>query len=70
MTIEVFNEVCILLTTYLVIVFSNYVKTDKIKRNAGWVYFGLIIFMVAVNYAFNITELINLKIREKNKAAY
>ena len=70
MTIEVFNEVCILLTTYLVIVFSNYVKTDNIKRKAGWVYFGLIIFMVVVNYAFNITELIKLKILEKKKAAY
>ena len=69
MTIEVFNKVCILLTTYLVI-FSNYVKTDNIKRNAGWVYFGLIILMVAVNYAFNITELIKLKILEQKKAAY
>ena len=65
MTIEVFNEVCILLTTYLVIVFSNYVENDNIKRNAGWVYYGLIILMVVFNYTLNITELIKLKIREK-----
>ena len=70
MTTEVFNEVCIILTTYLTLIFSDYVKEDSVRRNAGWVYYGLIISMVVVNYVLTISELIKLKIREKKRTAY
>jgi len=62
--IELLNETCFLICTYFVYTFSEYVENAE-KRKTGWVFIGLIAFMIVSNYAANIQELISQKIRER-----
>ena len=49
--IEIFNEVCILLGTYLLIMFTDFAPEPERNYNLGW----LMVAVMALNFAVNWT---------------
>ena len=64
MNIECFNEVCFLLTCYLLHVFTDYVGKRDTHYILGWCFYTIVIIAIIVNYSLHIQELISLKIKE------
>jgi|LauGreDrversion4_2_1035121.scaffolds.fasta_scaffold65978_2 hypothetical protein len=46
---EIFNEICVLLTGYQLIVYSDFVKSEKMKSSFGYWMIGTVIFNFGVN---------------------
>jgi hypothetical protein len=48
--IEVFNEACLLLTSYFLFLFTDFVPDPKLRYQIGWLFIGLQILNIAVNW--------------------
>ena len=47
--LEIFNETCVLATTYFILLFSDLIADIKIRYNLGWVMIGIVVFNILVN---------------------
>jgi len=47
--VTIFNEYMLLLLSYFVFLFSGYVPDAEIRYFFGWVYIGLLVFLIVVN---------------------
>jgi len=47
--LEVFNELFVLLSTYLILLFSPFLDNMNIKYNIGWVLVGIVCLNMVIN---------------------
>ena len=46
---EIFNELCLLCSTYPLFVFTDYIDNVDLKYNTGWILIGATIFNIIFN---------------------
>ena len=49
--IEIFNETALLVSTYFMFLFTDFVEDAQLRSKLGWAYIGIIAAMIAVNWA-------------------
>lgn len=47
--LEIFNELCIIVMTSSLFVFTDFVEDPYIKYNCGWFFIGMFMFNLGVN---------------------
>lgn len=62
--LEIFNELCILTYSYMLILFSDFVEISAIKYNIGWVSIGLVLFNILVNTL--VIDIMTLRVLKDN----
>jgi hypothetical protein len=48
--IEIFNELCLLITSYFLFLFTDFVPDIKTRYMLGWAFIGISLFNIAVNW--------------------
>lgn len=49
MAIEIFNEICLLLTSYLLLEFTQYEQDGKFRYGIGWIVTSIMIIVLVIN---------------------
>ena len=47
---ELFNETCLLITSYFLFLFTDFVPDVKTRYLIGWIFIGLNLFNIGVNW--------------------
>ena len=68
---EVFNEICVLIATYHLFLFTDFVPDPELRYNIGWSIIGVTLVNIVVNMLVMFWSTINqLKLMFKKLAAY
>ena len=49
--IERFNELCILISSYLLLIFTDFVTDEAIQYNTGWLIISIALLNILLNFA-------------------
>ena len=49
--IDIFNELCIVCSAYLLLIFTDYVDDDEIQYISGWVLIGIAVTNMLLNFS-------------------
>jgi len=48
--IEIFNEMALLVSSYFMFLFTDFVEDAQLRSKLGWAYIGIIAAMIGVNW--------------------
>lgn len=64
---EIFNESTLLVSSYFMFLFTDFVDDVRLRATLGWVYIGIIGVMIGVNWAcmiFKVFQSVSASIKE------